>query len=62
MEILRRCSMMDYKSMVTNLKKLGDFGLKSYFLDATMYIWLIISLMYLVNTKPDIFFGVSALS
>jgi hypothetical protein len=58
--------MMDYKSMATpmmkNLNKLSDSTLDSYFLDPTMYRKLIGSLMYLVNTKRDIFFAMSTLS
>ena len=58
--------MMDYKPMaqpmVSNLKKLretsSDLG-QEY---PTMYRQLIRSLMYLIHTKSDIFFAVSALS
>ena len=57
--------MMDCKfmatSMVTNLKKLGDSSSESDLVDPTMYRQLIGSLMYLVNTRPDICFTVSAL-
>ena len=60
MEILRRISMMDCKSMatlmVTNLKELGDSALELDLADPTMYKQLIGSLMYLVNTRPYIFF------
>ena len=48
--------------MVTNLKKLSvsfsDYGE----IDLTLYIQLIGSLMYLVNTRPNICYAVSALS
>lgn len=66
MEILKRFSMMDCKSMatlmVTNLKKLGDSTSDSYLVDSSMYKKLIGTLMYLVNTRLDICFVVSALS
>jgi len=56
--------MMDCKStttpMITNTTKLGDSD--SDFVDSTMYKKLIGSLMYLVNTKPNIFFVVDTLS
>ena len=55
---------MDCKSMSTpmtlNLKKLCSDH--SYLVDPTMYRQLIGSLMYLVNTRPDICFVVSTLS
>ena len=55
---------MDYKSMSTpmtpNPKKLCNDD--SYLVDPTMYRQLIGSLMYLVNTRPDICFVVSTLS
>jgi hypothetical protein len=46
--------------MITNLKKLSD--LYSELVDPTLYRQLIGSLMYLVNTRPDIFFIVNTLS
>jgi hypothetical protein len=56
--------MMDCKSMatpmMTNLKLLSDSS--SDLVDPTMYIQLIGSLMYLVNTMPNICFAVNALS
>jgi hypothetical protein len=56
--------MMHYKSMtipmVTNLKLLSDFS--SDLVDPTMYRQLIKSLMYLVNTRLDIWFAVNTLS
>jgi hypothetical protein len=61
-----RFDMMDCKSMATpmetNLKKLSDSASDSDLVDPTMYRQLIGSLMYLVNTRPDIFFAVSTLS
>jgi hypothetical protein len=63
-EILQRFRMMDCKSMATpmvmNLKLLSDSS--SYLVDPTMYRQLIGSLMYLVNTRPDICFAVNTLS
>jgi hypothetical protein len=57
--------MMDCKSMDTpmmkNLKKLSDSTLDSYLVDPTMYKEWIGSLMYLVNTRPDVFFVESTL-
>jgi hypothetical protein len=56
--------MMDNKSMATpmtiNMKLLSDSS--SYLVDPTMYKQLIGSLMYLINTKSNIFFAVNALS
>jgi hypothetical protein len=56
--------MMDCKSMatpmVTNLKLLSDSS--SDLVDPTMYKELIRSLMYLVNTRPNICFVVNTLS
>jgi hypothetical protein len=46
--------------MVTNLNFLSDSS--SYLVDPTMYRQLIESLMYLVNTKPNIGFAVNTLS
>jgi hypothetical protein len=56
--------MMDCKSMTTamtiNMKLLSDSS--SNLVDPTMYRQLIGSLMYLVNTRPDICFAVNTLS
>ena len=56
--------MMDCKSMttpmITNLKLLSDSS--SDLVDPTMYRQLIGSLMYLVNTGPNICFVVNTLS
>jgi hypothetical protein len=58
--------MMDCKSMATptmkNLKMLSDFESFSNLVDPTMYMQLIGSFMYLVNTMLDIFFVVITLS
>ena len=55
--------MMDCKAMATpmasNLKLLSDASLEM--VDATMYHHMICSLMYLMNTRPDIFFVVNTL-
>ena len=63
-EILKRFGMMDCKAMSTpmksNLKLLNDASLES--IDATMCCQMIGSLMYLTNTRPDIFFVVNTLS
>jgi hypothetical protein len=65
-EILCRFSMMDSKSMATpmmkNLKKLSDSTLDSDLVDHTMYMQLIGSLMFLVNTRIYIFFAIITLS
>ena len=56
--------MMDCKSMTTpmtiNLKLLSEKS--SDLVDPTMYRQLIGSLMYLINTRPDICFAVNTLS
>jgi hypothetical protein len=46
--------------MITNWKKLQAF--ESQLVDSTLYRQLIGSLMYLVNTRPDICFAVNTLS
>jgi hypothetical protein len=46
--------------MVTNLKLLSDTSSET--VDATMYRQMIGSLMYLMNTRPDICFAVNTLS
>jgi hypothetical protein len=62
--ILQIFGMMNCKSMatpmVTNLKKLRDFD--SDLVDPSMYRQLIGSLMYLVNTRSNIFVVVNMLS
>ena len=56
--------MMDCKAMATpmalNLKLLSDAS--SELVDDTMYRQMIGSLMYLMNTRPDICFAVNTLS
>ena len=63
-EILKRFDMLDCKSMTTpmdtNLKLLSDES--SELLNVTRYIQIIGSLMYLMNTNPDICFVVNTLS
>ena len=63
-EILNRFRMMECKAMTTpmasNLKLLSDASSKT--VDAAMYRQMIGSLMYLTNTRPDIFFAVNTLS
>jgi hypothetical protein len=63
-EILQRFVMMHCKSMaksmITNLKLLSDSS--SDLVNPTMYRQLIRSLMYLVNTRPNICFAVNTLS
>ena len=63
-EILNIFEMMDYKAMTTpmasNLKLLTNAS--SEVVDSTMYHQMIGSLMYLTNTRPDIFFAVNTLS
>jgi hypothetical protein len=48
--------------MVTNLKKLSVSFSDSKEIDLTLYRQLIGSLMYLVNTRTNILYAVSALS
>jgi hypothetical protein len=63
-KILQKFGMMDCKSMatpmVTDMTKLRDFV--SDPVDSSMYRKLIGSLMYLVNTRPDIRFVVNTLT
>ena len=65
-DVLQRFGMMDCKSMATlmvsNLKKLLETNSVLDRVDQTMYRQLIGSLMYLVHTRPDICFTMSALS
>jgi hypothetical protein len=63
-KILQKFGMMDCKSMdtpmTTDIRKLKD--LDSDPIDPSLYRQLIGSLMYLVNTRPDICFSVNTLS
>jgi hypothetical protein len=63
-EILKRFDMLECKAMntpmETNLKLLVDA--LSELVDATLYREIIGSLMYLMNTRPDICFSVNTLS
>jgi hypothetical protein len=63
-EILKRCRMLECKAistpMVANLKLLCDTTSET--VDATIYMQMIGSLMYLTNTRPDICFAVNTLS
>lgn len=63
-KLLQKFGMMDSKSMttpmITNLKKLRSSD--SSLMDPTSYRQLVGSLMYLVNTRPDICFAVNILS
>jgi hypothetical protein len=65
-EILKNFEMTDCKSMptpmVTNLKKLSETSSDSSEIDPHLYRQLIGSLMYLVNTRPDICYAASVLS
>jgi hypothetical protein len=65
-EILKKFGMLNLNpmatSMVTNPKKLSVSSSDSDKIDLTLYKQLIGSLMYLINTRPDIFYEVSALS
>ena len=65
-EILGRFGILDYKSMaipmVSNLKKLSESFFDSDLIDPTMYRQLIASLMYFVNTRPNICYAVSVIS
>jgi hypothetical protein len=65
-EILKKFGMTDYKPMATlmvmNLKKLSETSSDLGEIDPHLYKQLIGSLMYLVNTRPDICYVVSVLS
>lgn len=65
-DVLQRFEIVDYKSMATpmvsNLKKLHESISGSNLIDPTMYRQLIGCLMYLMHTRLDICFVVSALS
>jgi hypothetical protein len=65
-EILKRFGMLNWKPMatrmVTNLKKLSVYSSDFDEIDPTLYRQMIGSLMYLVNTEPDICYAVSTLS
>ena len=56
-EILKRFNIMDCKAMTTPMA--SNLNLLS---DAMMYHQMIGSLMYLTNTRPDIFFDMNTLS
>jgi hypothetical protein len=64
LEILKIFQMIDYKSMPTpmvmDLKKMNDTDSKD--IDPHLYQQLIGSLMYLVNTRLDIFYEINVLS
>jgi hypothetical protein len=66
MEILKKFGMTDCKPMdtpmVMNMKKLSETSSDSDKIDPHLYRQLIGSLMYLVNTRPDICYAVSVLS
>ena len=61
LEILKKFRMMDWKAMTTpmasNMKLLRDAS--SEMIDAMMYHQMICSLIYLMNTRPDICFAVN---
>jgi hypothetical protein len=65
-EKLKKFELLNLKrmatSMVMNMKKLCMSSSYSDEIDPTQYKQLIGSLMYLVNTRLDIFYAVSALS
>ena len=64
MEILKRFRMVDCKPMsialVSNWRKIDASGSDKFY--PTLYRQLIGSLMYLVNTQPDISFAINSLS
>ena len=64
MNILHKFGMMETKHMmtlmITNLKKLRCSYIS--LMDPTCYKHLIVTLMYLVNIRPDICFAINVLS
>jgi 3-methyladenine DNA glycosylase AlkC len=66
MDILKKFKMINCKSMPTpmvmNLKKMKKDSYNSREIDPHIYRQLIRSLMYLVNTRPDICYVVSVLN
>jgi hypothetical protein len=64
-EILKKFGMTDCKSMATpmvmDLKKMNEASIDSGEIDPHLYRQLIGSLMYLVNTRPNICYGVNIL-
>lgn len=64
-KILRRFEMEDFRAlstpMITNWRKVDTYS-KEKDVDPTLYKQLIDSLMYLVNTKPNISFAMNSLS
>lgn len=64
-KILRRFEMEDFRAlstpMITNWRKVDTYS-KEKDVDPTLYKLLIDSLMYLVNTKPNISFAMNSLS
>jgi hypothetical protein len=65
-EILKKFGMLNCKPMatpmVTNMNQLSVSSSDSNEIDPTLYKHLIVSLMYLINTRLDICYAVSALS
>jgi hypothetical protein len=65
-DVLKRFGMMNCKSMstsmITNLRKLHDSDTGSYLVDPTMYRQLIGSLMYMIDTRPNICYVVIAMN
>ena len=65
-DVLRRLGMIDYKFMSTpmvyNIKKLNESDSGSDLIDPTIYKQLIVLLMHLIHTIPDICYDVSNLS
>jgi hypothetical protein len=65
-DILKKFGMIDSKSMPTpmvmDLKKMNEDSTDSGEIDRHLYRQMIGSLMYLVNTRPNIFYAVNVLS
>ena len=65
-DILNKFGMVDCKSINTpmdsNLRKLHEIETGSDPMEPTLYIQLIGSLMYLIHSRPEIFYVVSILS